>query len=1077
MKKLSGFIVSKRIPLLIVALILTAVCAVGAMKVEVNSDMTKYLPDDFSMKIGMDIMNEEFPAMDSSQTIRVMATGLDEEQKGELLKKLKDIQYVSSVTHDESEDYNKGENTLYILNTTYAYGSNEELSIERALDFNFNDYNIVYKNDEMIQSTVPMWVMGLAVVLVLIILFVMCGSWFEPVLFLATIGMAIGINAGTNIFLGSVSNVTQSISAILQMVLSMDYSIILMNRYRQEKAALGNKEGAMKAALVNSFSSVASSAFTTVVGLLMLVFMQFKIGFDIGVVLAKGIFISMLCVFIVLPGLIVLFDKAIEKTTKKELHIPMGAVARFSNKMRYVLSAAFAVMFVGFYILQGYTQIVYSLEMKDPVAEVFPTTNMLVLIYDNDDEEVIADLTEQLEQDEHVQMAMGYPNLLGKRHTAGDMVNSIMGLSNSFGISMDAGIELNEDLLKIVYYDKFDGESKPVTMGEFLAFLSDDVMENEMFESYISEDMRESAGALELFKDKSSLTQKRSAKELSKFFGIEEELVKSLMVYYFGSNGGVDYGTMTLPQFADYVVNEVAKNEMYASMFDDKTMAQLDMLTTFTDKDEILKLRGFEEMAVMLGTEPDQMRSLYFVYTDENQENYLSNLDANRQLNLQQVINYVVSNSDKFSSMMSSENLEQLPLAQKMIEGTLNNKKYSPNALAELVGMDSTQIKQLYLLYISQHGNSSRWQLSLKQMLDFVSSDVMNNPDFAGMIDSSMTAQVGGAKAMADAVISDEKLTAKEISALLVPLAGEGMLDENMIELSLVYYASTTDAYNDEWQLNIEELFGHLANSMVNDPRYSALIGEEIKGKLDEIKGSLQTGVEMLKSDEYSRMVFQTTLPAESEETTAFIDRINEVCEADAKNPVYIIGNSAMNYEMSQTFDDELAFITLLTSLAIFVIVALSFKSIIVPLILVLLVQLGVYITIAVIGLQGFSIYFLALLIVECILMGATIDYGILFTNYYIENRQTLDKKNALIAAYKGSIHTIMTSGLIMVAVTATISVLYDEPTIAQICRTIAIGVFSAILLILFVLPGLLAACDKLIIREKKTRKKKKEQQ
>lgn len=1073
MKKLSGLIVSKRIPLLIVALILTAVCALGALKVEVNSDMTKYLPDDFSMKIGMDIMNEEFPAMDASQTIRVMATGLDEAQRKELREKLEDIEYVSSVTHEENSDYHKGDNTLYIINTTYAYGSNEELSIERALDFNFTDYNIVYKNDEMIQSTVPMWVMGLAVALVLIILFAMCGSWFEPVLFLATIGIAIGINAGTNLILGSVSNVTQSISAILQMVLSMDYSIILMNRYRQEKAVLGNKEDAMKAALKSAFSSVASSAFTTVVGLLMLVFMQFKIGFDIGVVLAKGIFISMLCVFTVLPGLIVIFDKLIEKTTKKELHVPMGAVARFSNKMRYVLSAAFAVMFVGFYILQGYTQIAYSLEMKDPVAEVFPTTNMLVAIYDNEDEEVIAALADELEKDEHVQMVMGYPNMLGKRHTAGDMVDSIMGLSNSFGISMDVGLELNEELLKIVYYDKFDGKAAPVSMGEFLTFLSEDVMENKMFKSYISDEMRESAGALELFKSKSSLTQKRSAKELSDFFGIEEELIKSLMVYYFGINGGVDFGKMSLPQFGDYVVNEVAVNEMYASMFDEETMAQIDMLTTFTDKEEILKLRGIDEMAAVLGTEPEQMRSLYFVYTDENQENYLPNLDANRQLNLLQVISYVVSNSENFSSMMSEADLERLPMALKLIEGTLAEKKYSPEELASVVGMDSTQLKQLYLLYISQHGNSSRWQMSLKQMLDFVSSDVMNNPDFAGMLDSSMAAQVGGAKAMADAVISGSKLDASQLSSLLVPLAGEGMLDENMIELSLVYYASTTDAYSDEWMLNIEELFGHLANSMVNDPRYSALIGEEIKGKLGEMEGSLAMGVEMLKSDKYSRMVFQTVFPAESEETTAFITRINEVCKEKAKNEVYLIGTSAMNYEMSQTFDDELALITLLTSLAIFVIVALTFKSVIIPLILVLLVQCGVYITITVIGLQGFSIYFLALLIVECILMGATIDYGILFTNYYIENRQTMDKKNALVATYKGSIHTVMTSGLIMVAVTAVISVLYDEPTIAQICRTISIGVLSAVLLILFVLPGLLAACDRFIIKKKKNRKNK----
>ena len=138
------------------------------------------------------------------------------------------------------------------------------------------------------------------------------------------------------------------------------------------------------------------------------------------------------------------------------------------------------------------------------------------------------------------------------------------------------------------------------------------------------------------------------------------------------------------------------------------------------------------------------------------------------------------------------------------------------------------------------------------------------------------------------------------------------------------------------------------------------------------------------------------------------------------------------------------------------------------PALLVLIVQCGVYITVTVIGWQGYRIYFLALLIVECILMGATIDYGILFTSYYRENRNRLEPPEALKAAYDGSIHSIMTSGLIIVLITGIFGYIYPDPTIAEICRTISTGALSAILVILFMLPGLLAALDRLIVHGKR---------
>lgn len=1063
MKKTADFIVNKRYIVLILVLVIGVICGGLAMKVDVNSDLTKYLPDDSSMKHGMDIMNEEFSVMDMEPSIRVMAQGLDENEKAELSEKLKNIEYVSSVTHNSSSDYNKDDYALFVVSTPYSYGSDEELAIEKALANDFDEYGIQFKNDNTSEVELPVWLLLVAVVIVIAILLAMCGSWFDPVLFLVTIGVAVIINAGTNIFLDSVSNVTQAISAIMQLILSIDYSIIMMNRYRQEKQSCSDKCEAMKKAIVNSFSSVAGSAFTTIVGLLMLSFMQFKIGFDIGVVLAKGVFIGMICVFTVLPALILLCDKILTKTKKKELSVPLNSLSRFSNKLRYVSSAVFVGLFITFYFLQGGTQISYSLETSDPIAEVFPPTNMVVMIYENDDEAAVAQMTESIEKDENVRQVLGYPNLLGKEYTASEMMNSISSLGASFGVDIAQDIELDESMLELIYYSYHDGKVPDVAMGDFISFLTNDIAGNPAFSGYISPDMLSQLDRLEPFADASLLTEPMSADSVAQFFDIDENTAESMMLLYFSEKGGVDCGKMTMAAFADFILNDVSKNEMYASMFDKETMEQINILTTYTDKNTVTKPRDYQEMADILGIEPSQMRLLYIAYSDENTSADIFG-GASRKLSLQQVIGYVIENADSFSSMMSEENIRQLPLAQKIIDGTVNGTAYTADELSQLIETDSNKIKQLYLLYITEYGDTSEWKVSVKNLLDFLNGGVLDKPEYSSLTEPGMESLISYAQKMVDAVISRKKMNVSETTTLLTALAGEGVLDESAIEL-IYLLISSGNSYNHQWTMSIESLFEHLSTDLVNSPSFSAIIGDDIKSQLAQADSALSSGVQMLKGKSHSRMIFQTTYPVEAPETTEFINKINSTASSTMNGHIYLIGNSPMAYEMSQIFDRELLFITILTAIAIFIIVAISFRSLIIPLILVLLVQCGVYITITVIGWQGFSIYFLALLIVECILMGATIDYGILFTNYYREHRKNLPIKDALTVAYKSSIHTILTSGMIMVLVTGIISSFYSDPTVSQICRTISIGVFASIILIVFVLPGILATFDKAVTK------------
>ncbi|MBQ1895103.1 MAG: MMPL family transporter [Clostridiales bacterium] len=725
LKKLADFIVDKRIFLIIFMVALGVAGAILMGKVTINEDMSKYLPDDSNMRHGVDIMDDSFPKMEQPNTVRVMVDDLTDEQKTEMVQRLSQIENIDSVDYEPGNSfYNKDNHTLYVLNTSCDYDSDEMEEIEQALENDFEEFDLKWANDDDSARGLPLRIVIVCVILIMVILFFMCESWFEPILFLGTIGIAVLINLGTNYFKGDVASVTNSMAAILQLGLSMDYSIILMNRYRQERENEPDKIKAMKTALYHAFASVASSSLTTVVGLMMLCFMSMKIGADLGIVLGKGVFISMICVLTILPGLIIYCDKILTKTAKHRLKIPTGWAAAFSHKARYIVTYGFMILFIVVTILQSRTGIEYTIEWSDEVSDVFPRNNQIVLVYENEDEENIGGLIELLNEDENVHRIDCYKTSIGIQYTAEEM--------------------------KAV----FEAQGAPI---------------------------------------------------------------------------------------------------------------DLDLI--------------------------DMVYSLRFADPDRNDP-----------------------------------------------------------------------------------------EMSIDELYNFVTGNILNNPQYESLID-------------------------------------------------------------DQTRLLIA------AGSV----------------RLEDAKS-------VFVSEKYSRLIMSTIYKDEGDEINDFFDRLNEYTDSNFKGDSYLIGNAAMTHEMKETFDNELTFITTITAAAIFLIVMLTFRSFTVPAILVLIVQCGVYITIVANGLLGGSMFYLAVLIVECILMGATIDYGILFTNYYRESRQTMNERRSLARAYEGSIHTIMTSGLILIVVTAIVANMFEEKTVQAIVQTISIGAFCAVLLILFVLPGVLAVIDRKIVRLKAKR-------
>ena len=896
MKRLTGFIVNKRNIIFSAMLILTAVCAFLIPKVSVNSDMTKYLPDDSSMKQGISLMEKEFPTDGESYTIRVMFKGLGSEKKAEVKDALAAIENVDSVTYDMTgSDYNSGEYTLYILNTKYGYDTEEEAAVERQVKEKFSDYEVTVKNDDTSAPDIPLSVYLAAFGIILVVLLISCGSYFEPVLFLITIGIAVVLNLGTNFFLGEISDVSFGIAAVLQLALSMDYSIILMNRYRQEMKKTDDRKEAMANALRAALGSITGSAVTTIVGLLVLVFMSFKIGADIGIVLAKGVAFSMLCVFTVLPALILLSHKPIEKTEKKKrtekarkngLSAVLGG---FSYRFRSVIAILFVVLFIATGYLQSGTKTVYTLSEKDTIADIFPKANTFVLLYDNTDEDNIADIVSALEEKDGVKTVVSYPTTIGKQCTVKEMSNMLT--------EMSGDLQVDEKLLNLVYYHYHtDGKTEPMTLSAFIGFLSDTAATDPMFSDYIDQASAEQLARLK------PLTEKR---------------------------------TLTVPM--------------------------------------------------------------------------------------------------------------------------------TPAALAQTLGMDAEQVIQLFMLRYGTEYTPDK-TMSPYEFVSFLTDNVLPKPEYAVMFDDGTKTKLYQTKAIADAVVSGKEFTVKEMVEFVGKISNK--FNDNTVELLYLYSASLKQG-NDRSTMSPETLVKHI-EKLASEPLLSTLLTNEQKAGIAKARKQLDDGVQQLKGEEHSRLTVTTKLPVESEKTSAFVKEMTELCDEKLSGEYHLIGNSIMVDEMESGFGREQLIITLLTAASIFIVVALTFRSLAIPAILVLIVQCGVFITVSALGTIGGSMYYLALLIVECILMGATIDYGILFTSYYREMRATLSVCEAIVAAYNGSIHTILTSGTIMVLITAVIGPLFGNPTIEQIVRTLSVGCASAMFLILFVLPGILALCDRVIVRKTK---------
>ena len=322
MKKLANVLVRYRTIFFIASLVMALLGALLIPKVTINKDQSKYLAKDSGMAKGLEIINSEFPVIELNDSFQIVFEGLTATQKEAIHRELAEFVGVKSVDYDiNSVEYNSKTFTMYIVHTDYSGESDKVSAVISKMYSKYTGTYQVYTYYTGGQLDVLNTLIPMALTVGVIILLLMCKSFFEPILLLVSIGIAILINMGSNVIFASVSDMTFSIAAIFQLVLSIDYSIMLLHRYQQELELLEDKSKpkAMRNAIMNAFGSVTSSSVTTVVSLLVLLLMSFTIGTDIGLVLSKGVFLSVVCVFTVMPSLIIWFDDVVRKLDKDNL--------------------------------------------------------------------------------------------------------------------------------------------------------------------------------------------------------------------------------------------------------------------------------------------------------------------------------------------------------------------------------------------------------------------------------------------------------------------------------------------------------------------------------------------------------------------------------------------------------------------------------------------------------------------------------------------------------------------------------------------------------------------------------------
>ena len=740
MTKVARFIVDKRKAFYLVFIAAFLFCAASINKVQVNNDITSYLPAQTETRRGLTIMDEEFITLG---TANVMVANVTYETAQELAKTLEQIPGVSEVAFDDTTEHYKDASALFTISfdgeetdPATVEAMNEVLAALEGYDV-YSSTQIGRDESASLQKEMTV-ILAIAAVVIVVVLLFTSKSYMEVPVYLIVFATAAVLNMGTNFIFGTISFITNSIAVVLQLALAIDYAIIFCHRYMEERDNGLSPREADIAALSKAIVEISSSSLTTISGLVALMLMQLRIGFDMGIVLSKGIVCSMLCVFLLMPGLLMLFSGPIDRTRHRNLVPKINFWGKAIVRLRYVLPPIFLVVVVAGAVLSSQCDYVFDTNDTD---------------FDNKPDWRIAD----------------------------EKVADTFGSKNTIAVLVPRG----------------------------------------------------------------------------------------------------DYNK------EKYVLERVS---------------QLPQVTQATG---------------------------------------LANIEVE--------------------------------------DGRMLTDEMTPRQFSELAGVDIELCRLLYQAY----------GLSVEEY-----GAIFQNPD-----------------------------------DYAVPLI-------------------------DVFEFLLEQ----------KDKGVVSLTGEQ-EDKVDDLQEQLDVGLEQLRGENWSRLVFVADMPTEGEETYALLDQIRAIAQEYYGEDVILVGNSTNAFDLASSFSGDNLKISILTALFVMVILLFTFKSAGLPILLVLTIQGSIWINFSVPVLTHTNLFFLSYLVVSSIQMGATIDYAIVITNRYMELKTVLERKQAAVEALSQSFPTILTSGTIMAVAGFLIGGISTDATIGSVGQTLGRGTVTSIILVMTVLPQMLMLGDALIER------------
>ena len=736
--KLARFIVDKRKAFYLVFIAAVLFSAASISKVQVNNDITSYLPPETETRRGLTIMEEEFITLGSAN---VMVSNVSYDTARELADQLAAVPGVSQVAFDDTQAHYKDSAALFTLSfdgeeTDPATVAAMEQVLQVLDGYDVYPSTQIGRDESASLQKEMTVILAIAAAVIVVVLLFTSKSYMEVPVYLIVFVAAAVLNMGTNFIFGTISFITKSIAVVLQLALAIDYAIIFCHRYMEERDNGLDPREADIAALSKAIVEISSSSLTTISGLVALMLMQLRIGFDMGIVLSKGILCSMLCVFLLMPGLLMLFSGAIDRTRHRDLVPKINFWGKGVLRLRFVLPPIFLVAVVAGAVLSARCDYVFDANDTD---------------FDNKPDWRIAD----------------------------EKVADTFGASNTIAVLVPRG----------------DYEKE----GRIL-----------------------------------------------------------------------------------------------------ERAAQLPQVTQATG---------------------------------------LANIEVE--------------------------------------EGRMLTDEMTPRQFSELAGVDIELARLLYQAY----------GLSVEEY-----GAIFQDPD-----------------------------------DYAVPLI-------------------------DVFEFLLEQ----------KDKGVVSLTADQAR-KVDELQEQLDVGLEQLRGEHWSRLVFIADVPTEGEEAQALLEQLRAIARDEYGDDVLLVGNSTNALDLASSFSRDNLKISVLTALFVMVILLFTFKSAGLPILLVLTIQGSIWLNFSVPVLTDTNLFFLSYLVVSSIQMGATIDYAIVITNRYLELKTLMDRKQAVVEALSQSFPTILTSGTIMAVAGFLIGGISTDATIGSVGQTLGRGTVTSIILVMTVLPQLLLLGDALI--------------